>query len=278
MSIARLAARHRAPILLAAGLFTAAGFYALATLPAGIYPEATFPRIAVVAEGGTFEPRDMVVAVTRPLEEAVSGVIDLRQIRTRTVRGATELSLNFRPGADMPFALQQVQGRIAALQPSLPAGLTILAERLTPSVFPMLQYELTGGDPVLLRDLAQYTIRPRLARLADVGTVEVQGGLVREVSVELDPERLAARRISVGEVADQIAATNIVTAAGRVDRRYLQVGILVSALTATPDAVAQIVRPQGRGWTAARRRPGPGALRGGGSVPARPRAMARRPR
>jgi len=248
MSIARFAARHRAPILLATGLFSAAGLYALATLPAGIYPEATFPRIAVVAAGGTFEPRDMVVAVTRPLEEAVSGVIDLRQIRTRTVRGATELSLNFRPGADMPFALQQVQGRIAALQPSLPAGLTILAERLTPSVFPMLQYELTGGDPVLLRDLAQFTIRPRLARLADVGAVEVQGGLVREVSVELDPARLIARRIGVAEVADRIAATNIVTAAGRVDRRYLQYSIIVSALTATPDAVAQtVIRREGDG-------------------------------
>lgn len=246
MSIARFAARHRAPILLATGLFSAAGLYSLATLPAGIYPEATFPRIAIVAEGGTFEPRDMVVAVTRPLEESVSGVIDLRQIRTRTVRGATELSLNFRPGADMPFALQQVQGRIAALQPSLPAGLTILAERLTPSVFPMLQYELTGGDPILLRDLAQYTIRPRLARLADVGAVEVQGGLVREVSVELDPARLAARRIGVAEVADRIAATNIVTAAGRVDRRYLQYSIIVSALTATPNAVAgTVVRREG---------------------------------
>ena len=68
----------------------------------------------------------MVVAVTRPLEEALSGVIDLRRIRSRTVRGATELNLDFRPGADMQFALQQVQGRIAALQPDLPAGLQVL--------------------------------------------------------------------------------------------------------------------------------------------------------
>lgn len=248
MSVARFAARHRAPILLGTMLLTGSGIYALATLPAGIYPEVTFPRIAIVALGGAFEPRDMVVAVTRPMEEAVSGVIDLRRIRSRTVRGGAELSLNFRPGADMPFALQQVQGRIAALQPSLPPGLTILAERLTPSVFPMLQYELTGGDPVLLRDLAQYTIRPRLARLADVGAVEIQGGLVREVTVELEPSRLAARRISVAQVADQIAATNIVTAAGRVDRRYLQYSVMVSALTPTPAAVAAtIIRREGDG-------------------------------
>jgi len=248
MSVARFAARHRAPILLAGTLFTAAGLYALATLPAGIYPEATFPRIAVVVQGGTFEPRDMVVAVTRPLEEAVSGAIDLRQIRSRTVRGGAELSLNFRPGADMPFALQQVQGRIAALQPSLPPDISIVAERLTPSVFPMLQYELVGADPVVLRDLAQFTIRPRLARLPDVGGVEVQGGLVREVSVELDPARLATRRVSVTEVADQIAGTNVITAAGRVDRQYLQYSIMVSGQAATPDAVAAtVVRREGEG-------------------------------
>ncbi len=248
MSIARVAARHRAPILLGTVLISAAGAYAVATLPAGIYPEATFPRIAVVVEGGTFEPRDMVVAVTRPIEEAVSGTIDLRQIRSRTIRGGAELSLNFRPGADMPFALQQVQGRLAALQPSLPAGIQILAERLTPSVFPMLQYELIGGDPVLLRDLAQYTIRPRLARLPDVGAVEVQGGLVREVSVVVDPARLAARQVSITEVADAIAGANVVTAAGRVDRAYRQYSVIVSGLTATPDAVAAtVVRREGNG-------------------------------
>jgi CzcA family heavy metal efflux pump len=248
MSIARFAARHRAPILLATALFSGAGLYALVTLPAGIYPEATFPRIAVVVQGGTFEPRDMVVAVTRPLEEAVSGVIDLRQVRSRTVRGGAELSLNFRPGADMPFALQQVQGRIAALQTALPGGIDIVAERLTPSIFPMLQYELVGADPVVLRDLAQFTIRPRLARLPDVGGVEVQGGLVREVSVEVDPARLASRRVSVREVADQIAGANVITAAGRVDRQYLQYSVLVTGQVTTPDAVAAtVVRRDGEG-------------------------------
>ena len=60
----------------------------------------------------------MTVAVTRPLEQAMSGVLGLRRIRTRTVRGAAELSLDFRPEADMQFALSQVQGRLAAAQPS----------------------------------------------------------------------------------------------------------------------------------------------------------------
>ncbi|MEO8634574.1 MAG: efflux RND transporter permease subunit [Gemmatimonadales bacterium] len=246
MTLAGLVLRQRVAVGLAALLLTLGGGYAATQLPAGIYPEAEFARIVVLANGGTFEPRDMVVAVTRPLEEALIGVIDLRRVRSRTVRGAAELNLDFRAGADMPFVLQQVQGRLASLQPDLPAGLQLTAERLTPSVFPMLQFELVGGDPVQLRDLAQYTIRPRLARLADVGNVEIQGGLVREVSVQLDPARLSANHIGAAEVADRLRDANTIIAAGRVDREYRQVGVLVTSLAATPEAVGNLVlRAQG---------------------------------
>jgi CzcA family heavy metal efflux pump len=241
MSPAGFAQRHRAAVALAAVLLFLIGLWAMITLPAGIYPEVAFPRIAIIAHGGTFEPRDMVVAVTRPLEEAVSGAVDLRRVRSRTVRGAAELKLDFRPGADMNFALQQVQGRIAGIQGELPPDLVIQTERLTPSVFPMMQFELIGADPVVLRDLAQYSLRPRLARLPDVGEVDVQGGLVREVSVILDPARLVSARVSAAEVADRIRSANVVEATGRVDREYRQVGVLVSGLAATPEAVGEIV-------------------------------------
>lgn len=241
MTLTGLFQRHRAAVYLGVGLLTVGGIHAARTLPAGAYPEAIFPRIVVLAKGAGFEPRDMVVAVARPLEEAVSGVIDLRRVRTRTVRGGAELNLDFRPGADMNYALQQVQGRVAAAQGSLPAGLDIAVERLTPSVFPMMQYELTGGDPVVLRDLAQYIIKPRLARLPDVGEVNVEGGLVREVSVVLDPARLIAQRLSVGEVASAIESSNQLTAAGRVDKEYRQFSVIVSGLAGAPDAVAEIV-------------------------------------
>jgi CzcA family heavy metal efflux pump len=241
VNLPALALRHRSAVFLVAIMLTAAGVYAVGELPAGIYPEAEFNRITVVVNGGTFEPRDMVVAVTRPLEEGLIGVIDLRRLRSRTVRGGAELNLDFRPGADMPFALQQVQGRIAALQSTLPPGLDLTVERLTPSVFPILQFELRGADPVLLRDLAQYSIRPRLARLPDVGAVEVQGGLVREVAVEAVPDRLVTRRVALSDLADRIRSANSTLPTGRVDREYRQFGIEVSGLATTPDAVGNLV-------------------------------------
>ena len=241
MSLTGLFQREKPAVYLALTLLTAAGLYSMKALPAGAYPEAVFPRIVVLARGAAFEPRDMVVAVTRPLEEAVSGVIDLRRIRSNTVRGASELSLDFRPGADMQYALQQVQSRVSGASGDLPPGLDIAVERLTPSVFPMMQYELTGGDPVVLRDLAEFVIRPRLARLPDVGEVHVDGGLVREVSVVLDPSRLVASRVGVREVTQSILASNQLTAAGRIDKEYRQFSVLVSGLAEGPDAVKQIV-------------------------------------
>jgi multidrug efflux pump subunit AcrB len=239
--IAGAVLRHSAAVHLAAALLTLGGIWALLTLPAGIYPEVTYPRIVVLAKGGTFEADEMTVAVTRTLEQAVSGVLGLQRIRARTVRGATELSLDFRPKADMEFALSQVQGRLAAAQPGLPAGLELSAERLTPSVFPMLQYELTGADPLVLRDLAEFTVAPRLAGVRDVGSVEVQGGRVREISVQLNPERLVAEGVSVMQVAGAIGAGDQAEAAGRVDRGYRQYAIVVSGLTNTPEAVGRIV-------------------------------------
>ncbi len=244
MSVGRLALQHRALILLATLLVAAGGIYALKRLPAGIYPEVVFPRVVILARAGTFDPQEMVVAVTRPIEEGLNGILDLRRIRSRTVRGASELNLDFRPGADMPFALQQVQARLASLQGSLPSGVEVSAERLTPSVFPMLQFELTGADPTRLRELAQYVLRPRLARLADVGEVQVQGGLVRELAVALDPVRLVAHRIGVVEVADAIRAGNRIAAVGRIDRDFQQRSVIVAAPAASPEAVGALVLRQ----------------------------------
>ena len=92
MSVLHLAHRHRPAVYLATILITLGGLWALFTLPAGIYPEVAFPRIIVLAKGGTFDAGNMTVAVTRPLEEAMSGVIDLRRIRSKTIRGGVEIS------------------------------------------------------------------------------------------------------------------------------------------------------------------------------------------
>src|SRR5207249_4979959 len=100
----------RALALLVA-LLVAAGALAYRSLPRGLYPELSFPRVAVVATSADATADVVLLNVTRPLEEALAQVLGVRRVRSKTIRGAAEISLQFDPSADMVVALQLVQAR-----------------------------------------------------------------------------------------------------------------------------------------------------------------------
>src|SRR5215831_2861032 len=105
--------RHSRGVALAMGLLVAAGVVAYVELPRGLYPELSFPRIAVVATLADATSEIVLRNVTRPLEEALTPVLGVRRVRSKTIRGATELSVLFDPETDMVVALQLVQARLA---------------------------------------------------------------------------------------------------------------------------------------------------------------------
>ncbi len=164
-----------------------AGIYAALVLPSAIYPELEFSRITVVAEGSSLGARQVLFGVTRPIEEAVSIVPGVTRVQSRSIRGGSETNITFAPKTDMVVALQQVQARINQVRSTLPADVGLEVERLTPSLFPILSYNLEGGDPATLYDLARYQIKPLISRVPGVGRVDVQGSDVREVEVIADP-------------------------------------------------------------------------------------------
>src|SRR5262249_58031878 len=94
---------------------------ALQALPSGIYPDLDFPRVVVVAHSGDLPPDVMAVTVTRRLEEAVATVPSIRRLRSRTIRGATELAAQFAPGVDMWRTPQLVETHVAEAPGDLPA-------------------------------------------------------------------------------------------------------------------------------------------------------------
>jgi multidrug efflux pump subunit AcrB len=220
-----------------------AGIYSVFQLPSSIYPEVEFPRIIVVVEGGQLEPRNMVVAVARPLENAVSELqnVQIRRVVSKTLRGSSEISIQFSPSTDMQLALQLVQTKVGEVQPTLPPGLDITVERLTPSVFPVVSYNVTGAAPTTLLDVGTYTIRPRLARLPGVAQVRVEGGDLREIEVIIQPERLAANHLTIGQIEDAIAQTSSISSVGRVSQNYQQYNVLATGEALSLDDIRRIV-------------------------------------
>jgi len=130
VTVAAAAARHSRAALLVTVALVVAGAIAAFTLPSSIYPPLQFPRIVIIARSGTLPPQSMTLTVTRPIETAVMEVPGIRRVRSRSIRGAAEISAQFDPATDMVVALQQVQNRLAEARGELPSDLDLTVERL----------------------------------------------------------------------------------------------------------------------------------------------------
>jgi CzcA family heavy metal efflux pump len=215
-------------VVLTTFLLCIAGIYSAVRMPSSIYPEVTFPRIAVIANKPGFDLRTMEVQVTLPLEQSVSSVIGAAQVRSKTIRGASELSIDFVPGTDMIRAEQQTWNRISSVRSQLPPDVELIVERVTPSFFPMLNVVLTGGDnSSQLRDYAFYTLAPRIKNIPDVLYANVSGGNLREIEVEPRPEDLLAAGLSAADLADQIGKLHQLQPIGRVEQPPLSFQFIV---------------------------------------------------
>lgn len=232
----------RALMLLVGGLCLL-GVYLVFRLPVAIFPDLTVPRIIVAAEGGDAPAENILVGVTKPLEEAFGSVQGLRLVQSQTTRGSAGFTLTFEDGTDMDKTLQLVQARIGEVRAGLPAGVTVTAERLNPTVFPILDYSLTSSKRSLaeLKELALYTLRPRIARVPGVARVLVNGGEAREFQVIVSPERLAAQGIALSQIDDAISKTNAVNAVGSYDDKYVRHLVIVSGSLTDLESIRNVV-------------------------------------
>jgi len=237
--------RQRRFVYLLVALLSVAGVWAGLVLPSAIYPELNFSRIKIVAQGSTLGARQVVFSVTRPLEEAVSIVPGVTRVRSHSIRGASEIAITFAPSTDMGYALQLVRARVNQVQATFPPDLDIEVERLTPSLFPILSYNLEGGDPATLYDIARYDIKPLISRVPGVGRVEVQGSDIREIEVVTDPARLAATGLTYTDLADDIRRAVTVQAVGRVAQDYRQYLIVTDQEARSPEDIGAVVLRNG---------------------------------
>jgi CzcA family heavy metal efflux pump len=233
--------QQRRFVYMTVALLSVAGLWAALRLPSAIYPELEFSRVTVVVEGSSLGARQVLFSITRPIEEAVSIVPGVTRVQSRSIRGGSETNITFAPRTDMVDALQQVRARVNQVESDLPQGVDIEVERQTPSLFPIISYNLEGGDPATLYDIARYQIKPIISRVPGVGRVDVQGSDVREFEVVADPARLAGQQLTFEDVANAIRQATNVTAVGRMPENYRQYLIVSAGEAHSLDDVADVV-------------------------------------
>jgi CzcA family heavy metal efflux pump len=244
MQLAQIVSRQSRAILVIVALLCAAGLYAAWQLPIAVFPETDFPRIVIIVDNGEAPASQTLVSVTRPIEEAMNGIPGIARIKSKTARGSTEISLYFNWGGDINQELSLVQARMSQLITTLPPTAEIRnIDRLTFAVFPVAGYSLTSDkrDQATLTDLANYVVRPQLARLPGVAIVGVAGGKTREFHVTIDPEKLTAHNVSAQQVAEAIKNSNIIVSPGLIEENHQLELALISGQARRPDELNGIV-------------------------------------
>ncbi|PYX80546.1 MAG: AcrB/AcrD/AcrF family protein, partial [Acidobacteria bacterium] len=236
-------ARHSRSVIFLIVTLALLGGYLAFTIPVAVFPSTNFPRILIAVDNGVMPIDQMMVTVTRPIEEAVNSVPGLQQVRSITSRGSAEVDLFFDWHVDMFQTLQYVNSALSRVQPELPSTAKIEAHRMTFASFPIMGYSLTSNTVPMtqLWELATYEIKPRLNRLDGVSTVLVQGGQEPEFHVVPDATKLLAASVTVTDILDAVRRTNLIDSPGLLDENHQLVLGLVNGQVRTPEQIANTV-------------------------------------
>ena len=236
-------ARHGKPIVFLILTLVAVGIYLAFTIPVAVFPETNFPRIVVGVDNGVAPIDQMLVTVTRPIEEAVSSVQGLDHLWSITSRGTVEIDLFFNWGVDMHSTLERVNAALARVQPTLPPTARVTANRLTFAAFPIMGYSLTSDTVPLTRlwEMVTYDLKPRLTRMNGVSMVVVQGGQIPEFQIEPDPAKLVQTLSTIPNILDAIGRSNMIDSPGLIERQHQLVLGLVNGQAKNQEDISNIV-------------------------------------
>ncbi len=203
-------------ITLAALIF---GLVSLSRLPLNLLPEISYPTLTVQTEYTDAAPAEVEKLITEPLEEAISVIQGLRELRSVSRPGVSEITLEFAWKTAMDFAALDVREKIDMIRLPVDAGSPVLL-RYDPSLDPILRIGLHGDrDLVTLRHLAERMVKKDLESLVGVASLRVRGGLEEEIQVAVDEGRLAALNLPIESISGFLSRQNLNAAGGRLRDR-----------------------------------------------------------
>ena len=218
MSIPRLAIHRPVTMFMISGVITLLGLISLSRLPVDLMPEFEQPTLTVRTSYPGVGPLEMEELVTRPVEQAVAAVPGLVRVQSSSSEGNSQVQLNFEWGADLAEAADEIRTRIDRVRNRLPEDAdppTIF--KFDSNALPVMQIAIEGDfDPVTLREVAQNEIAPRFERIDGVAAVTVNGGVRRQIHVELSKEKITALNLSVNQVVQTLRQENQNTPLGEI--------------------------------------------------------------
>ncbi|HEY8376522.1 MAG TPA: efflux RND transporter permease subunit [Nannocystis sp.] len=221
------------------------GLVALTRLPLALLPDLSYPSVTVQTEMPDAAPQEVEELLTRPVEELVSAVPGVVQVESVSREGKSEVVLDFGWGTDMDRGLDDVREKLDRVV--LPTGVQRpVVLRYDPSQEPILRLALVTSErdalrPAELWELADRKVKRALEKIPGVAAVQIHGGDKEEIRVELDPERLAALRVTADEVAQAIRRDNVNRPGGALSEQKSRYLLRTVHEARTPEELEEVV-------------------------------------
>jgi HAE1 family hydrophobic/amphiphilic exporter-1 len=219
MNLTRLAVYRPVFITMVIGALVVLGLISFTRLRAELYPNVNTPVVTVLTTYSGATPEDVERLVSKPIEDAVGGIANVDVINTSSSEGLSQVSIVFTDAANVDVAAVDVERRISAIRALLPDDAdppSVL--KIDPSQQPVLYLALAGDlPPGQLFDIAKNDVKPRLQTQSGVGSVDLRGGLEREVQVQINPARLRGFNLTLDQVAQALARENQGVPGGALD-------------------------------------------------------------
>jgi HAE1 family hydrophobic/amphiphilic exporter-1 len=205
------------------------GTVALTRLPIDLMPDITSPTINISTSYSKASPLAMEELVTRPIEEAVSAVTGVQEISSQSSEGSSSVQVRFNWGTDLEEAANEIRDRLDRIASRLPDGASRPSLRkFDLAAMPVAMMGVTSDlDPLSLRRIIDEEISYRLERVDGVASINVWGGLTREIRINVDPLKLKALAVPLDQVISRIKAANVNLPTGTLYKGNQQITVRV---------------------------------------------------
>src|SRR4030042_6107843 len=219
MSLASLSIKRAITFTMIYILVVCFGLFGLSRLKIDLYPDVSFPVIAVITTYTGVAPAEMETLVTKPIEEAVASVENIKNIRSLSKLGDSLVLAEFDWGLNLDKSEKDIRNNIDYIREYLPdeAGEPIIIQ-FDPPKMPILFMSVSGPmGPAELRELCRRKIKPALERIEGVASDETAGGLKRQIQVQIDSVQLHAQSLSVNAVISALQKENLQVPGGKLE-------------------------------------------------------------
>jgi Cu/Ag efflux pump CusA len=217
--IVHFSLQFRGVVVALAFLVVGYGIYVAANSKLDVFPNFVPPEVVVQTEAPGLSPEQVEALVTRPIENTINGLGKLESLRSESIPGLSVITVVFKEGTDIILARQMLAEKLTETSGEFPAGVkTPQMSALTSATMDLLKIGLVSQklSPMELRTFADWTVRPRLLSVPGVARCIVFGGEVRQIQIQVRPDRLQAYGLSISDVLNAARVSTGVIGAGFV--------------------------------------------------------------